>query len=149
MPSQHGCVPAGAHSNDDRRPIDDRGEDERGQVGVVDDVDRNATFARRAGHGRVDFPVARRGDDEFHAIEVGRIEPRGDVLNLAGLRAAGQLVEQLRRHEQQPCAGPKEQLNLARRDVPAADDQGRPAAQLQEYRQMIHAVPAAQAWTAA
>ncbi len=95
-PGKHRGVSGRAHSDHDRRAVDDGREDERGELGVVHDVDRNPPLARCQRHGSVDRTLAGRSDDELGVVEMFRVELGADVCQLAGVSALTQLARELR-----------------------------------------------------
>ena len=78
-----GACAGGAHRDDERRAIDDRRKDEGRELGIVDDVDRDAARAGRRGDGRVHRALIGGRDHRDGTFEELRGEGGGAVREVA------------------------------------------------------------------
>src|SRR6185369_13843177 len=119
---EHWRVATRAHRHDDGRTVDDRREDECRELGIVYDVDGQATRLRRSRHGGIHLTRVGCRDDERRAIEVMRLKLERDIVELATGCERTEFLVQLRRDHGDARAGFQQQIDFAKRYVSAADD---------------------------
>ncbi len=76
MPREHGRNAAGGNCNDERRAIDDRGNDEARQLRIVDHVHEHVALASGRGDACIHGAIVGGGDREQGAVKVGGLETR-------------------------------------------------------------------------
>ena len=122
-----------------RRAIDDRRHDAGGSAAVIDHVDEYAARGAGGRHRAIDLGAIGRGDRKRHAIEVLGLEAAGQVLDAAGIAIQRQLADAGAGDHPHARVRLEQQLDLARGHRAAADDQRQAIAQIEEYRQIVHA----------
>gem|GEM_PF-3377343 len=143
QPRQHRRGAAAGHGHDERRALDDGGQDERAQRGLVYHVHRDAPRPGSSGNRAVHGIIVGGSDRHRDPVQVLVPETRCAVRD-AGRREIG--VEgraQFRREHRHPRAGTQQQRALARGHLAAAHHQAGLSAHIEKDRQKVHrALPA-------
>ena len=119
---QHGGRAFRADRHGDGIAVDDRGRDEGGERGRIDDVDGNAACPGRARHGGIEQAVTGCRVDEPLALEIAGLEGPQQDPQSADLRELGQLVDDAFGDNRNARAGLAQQAHLLRGLLAAADD---------------------------
>ena len=128
----------GAHRDEDRRPVDDGGENEGRELRLIDDVHGYVVRLCCLGHRAVHRRIIRRSDDRDGTAEMRRSEGGGDVAQLPARRLRGELQVQGRGDDAHPCTGFPQGAHLAKRDGSATHHHRGLVLQAQEDGQIVH-----------
>ena len=123
----------------DRRAIDDRGHDEARQLAIVDDVHRHVAALGLTRDPRVDRMLVGGRDRQAHAVEMLGPELVGDDARSRLLAARSARPRTSSGATTVTCAErSQQQIDLARGDFAAADDEHGLAGETQEDGEVVH-----------
>ena len=135
---QHRRFAAAGNRDHDRRAVDDRGQDEAAQFGLVRDVDRYMTRARCVDDAPGIVRIVLDDDHQVLAVEQVRTEGVGHALQVFGMRQACKPFMQGGRGDIDQGAGTQQQFGLARSSLGASHQQAAAITDIEEDRQKIH-----------
>ena len=149
VPGEHGGHAAARDRDHQRRAIDDRGHDEAGELGIVDDVDEDLPITCRRGDLGVHRGNAGGGDHQCSAVELRGVERKRPPVDGALAIASLTLVCRRRQALLEPFGQfgsdqfdartrLQQQPHLALGDFSAADDEHALAAQVRKQWEIAH-----------
>ena len=127
----------GGDGGEHRGAVDDRGHREVPAPGVRGAVRENAARFGERHDPSVEAAIVGRRDDEPPPFKVRLLEPAAPQFHHPVVCELGNRIAHLRGDDAHPSPGGREHLGLARPDRPGPDHQARPAAEVQEYGELL------------
>ena len=135
---ENGGAAAGADGNQNRVAVHNRGHEEAGEGGLIDDVHRHADILGAAGDFPVLIVVAGCGENHSLIADIIQAEGAAQQNDLVGHGGGFDFCRRVLRHDRNARAGAFQQAQLLRCRFTAADNQGFALVQRQENRQAVH-----------